>query len=88
MNCSICRREVTGRIDVREYELNDGTPVVSMDSSPDRDWILCDSCNALVCHDCCRHPQSGYCDACIEKYHLADHLAQVGSIPRREDQCL
>lgn len=88
MSCQLCGREVTGRIDVCESTLSDDTPVISMDSTPDRDWIICDSCNTFVCHNCCRYPLSGYCDTCIDKYNLTDYLAEVGLIPRKEDQCL
>jgi len=82
MRCQLCGREVTGRIDVHAFALRDGTPVISMDSTPDRDWICCDSCNAILCHNCCKYPQSGYCDGCIEKYNLHDYLVEVGLIER------
>ncbi|MBI1805642.1 MAG: hypothetical protein HYR76_01170 [Ignavibacteria bacterium] len=88
MNCSHCGREVTGRVIVRSLTLAKALPVVQMESTPERDWICCDACNTIICHDCCCYPTSGYCDTCIEKYKLHDHLAQIGLIPGREDHCL
>jgi hypothetical protein len=88
MHCSNCGRQVTGRVIVRSLMLAQALPVLRMDSTPDRDWICCDACNSIVCHDCCRFPTSGYCDTCIEKYKLHNHLALMGLIPRKEDSCL
>ena len=48
MTCELCGREVVGEIIVRNGELADGTPVVSLEETPDRDWICCDSCNLLA----------------------------------------
>ena len=42
-----------------------------------RNYIVCDSCNKAVCHNCCEHPRSGYCDSCIEKYSLHEYLKEV-----------
>ena len=80
MKCSRCGNELAGHLLVSDGELGDGTPVVRIDSTPDRNWIVCDSCNVLLCHNCCRHPESGYCDACIAKYGLYDYLVSAGSI--------
>ena len=79
-NCEICRREVSGELVVRNGELENGTPVISVEATPDRDWICCDSCNVVVCNQCCKHPESGYCDSCIEKYNLYDDLVESGLI--------
>lgn len=72
MNCEICGREVHGDIQVVEGQLPSGAWFVRMIETPDRDWICCDSCNKLVCHDCCQHPKTGYCDTCIDKYNLLE----------------
>lgn len=87
MTCTNCERELTGDLFVREGELPNGIPMVSIEATPDRDWIICDSCNTLLCNDCCGYPQSGYCDTCIKKYNLKGYLEQVGLIRRKEDHC-
>jgi len=43
-------------------------------------WIACNSCNALLCHDCCKYPRSGYCDEGINRYGLFDCLVNLGLI--------
>jgi hypothetical protein len=83
MNCSRCGNELAGHLLVSDGELGDGTPVVRVDSTPDRNWIVCDSCNVLLCHKCCQYPESGYCDTCITKYDLHDYLVSAGLIHER-----
>lgn len=80
MNCEVCKREVHGEINVSSGLLPDGVGVVLLTSTPDRDWICCDRCNALVCHDCCAHPKSGYCDSCISSPELYSYLIDCGLI--------
>jgi hypothetical protein len=82
MNCEICDREVTGEIEVSSGELPNGVPVILMTATPDRDWICCDACNAIVCHDCCRYPKSGYCDSCIAAHNLYNYLVENGLIKK------
>lgn len=77
MTCTKCGRELTGDLYVREGELPNGIPVISVEGTPDRDWIVCDSCSALVCHDCCHYPLSGHCDVCIDKHHLSTILLKL-----------
>lgn len=86
MNCEICGREVHGDIQVVEGRLPNGARMVRMISTPDRDWIACDSCNKLVCHHCCEHPKTGYCDSCIDKYNLLAELkrGEIISVLRRK----
>jgi hypothetical protein len=79
MRCSICFVEVQGDVFVSEDKMN-GTCIIRMEASPDRDWIACDACNALVCNGCCTHPESGYCDGCIAKYRLRTYLMEEGLI--------
>ena len=62
--CEICGQALTGELGVTAVELPFGTVVVVGAVSP-RNWILCDGCNALLCHACCQDPASGYCDACL-----------------------
>ena len=82
MKCELCGREVTGEIFVRTGELAEGIPVVSLESTPNRNWICCDSCNILLCHQCCGYPESGYCDTCIQKYDLLGYLISGDCIKR------
>jgi len=80
MNCSICKREVHGDIEVSSGLLPNGVGVVLMTSTPDRDWICCDRCAVIVCRDCCKHPESGYCDSCIASPGLYSYLIDCGLI--------
>jgi hypothetical protein len=80
MNCAICKREVHGDIEVSSGTLPNGVGVVLMTSTPDRDWICCDACAAIVCRDCCMHPESGYCDSCIASPELYSYLIDCGLI--------
>lgn len=82
-NCSECAKSLTG--EVRVYEETDvalGCVVIRMKADIDRDWILCDACNTLLCHDCCAQPQSGYCDPCFDRYFVraARSKKQIGFI--------
>ena len=79
MRCTRCGRNVIGTITVSEERVGPFTAVV-LKSSPDRDWLCCDSCAVVLCHGCCRYPESGYCDACIAEYSLYDHLVETGRI--------
>jgi hypothetical protein len=80
VHCELCGREVTGRIEVSSGEFPNGVGVIVLTSTPDRDWIACDACNMVVCHDCCRYPRSGYCDSCIASPALYSYLVEVGLI--------
>jgi hypothetical protein len=80
MNCKRCGRAVHGDILTNTFTLPDGTWVVTQTATPDRDWICCDACNALYCHECCLYPETGYCDQCIAKYDLYDYLLERGMI--------
>jgi hypothetical protein len=77
--CELCGREVHGELGVFDFE-TERAFVISIEETSPRDWILCDSCNTLVCHDCCRYPASGYCDACLSQYHLFERLVAMGLI--------
>jgi hypothetical protein len=72
--CSICSEPVTGGFTVREPEPEDGGRfVIAVTGTRDRDFNDCDACNARVHFRCSRHPETGYCDRCFEKYGLRDH---------------
>lgn len=80
MHCEICGREVHGELGVSDAELEDGTWAVFVFEVSKRDHIICDSCNKVVCHDCCQCPKSGYCNLCIERYNLIPYLKESGVI--------
>jgi hypothetical protein len=42
-----------------------------------RNYLVCDSCNKAVCHNCCSHAKSGFCDFCIEKYNLVREIEET-----------
>lgn len=79
MTCELCGRQVSGDLEVTSGTFC-GVDVVCITATPDRDWICCDACNALVCHDCCHHPESGYCDSCIASPTLYSYLIETGLI--------
>ncbi len=45
---------------------------IAIVATPDRDFIVCDACNVVVHFKCSRHPKTGYCDRCFDKYDLED----------------
>ena len=67
--CARCGQELRGRLAVFDEERG-GIPVIAIREISPRNWIHCDSCDEVFCHGCCRHPQSGYCDRCVEAYGL------------------
>jgi len=80
---SVCGREVNGDFTVTSKEVEvGGAFIISIISSPDRDFNDCDACNSRVHWRCSRHPDSGYCDFCFEKYGLEDP-AEAGLVPHQ-----
>ena len=65
--CSVCNKEVQGGFEVYERTLKDGTPMVVIDGTPDRNFNVCDLCNETVCFECSEEPESGYCNRCLHK---------------------
>jgi hypothetical protein len=65
--CEVCLREVRGGFEVHERTLKDGTPMVVIDGTPDRNFIVCDLCNKLVCFGCGGSPDTGYCFECQQR---------------------
>jgi hypothetical protein len=65
--CSVCREPVTGSFEVHEYRRK-GVPQIVIESTSDRNFNVCDSCNDVICYRCSEHPDSGYCNHC---YRLA-----------------
>ena len=64
--CDECKAELYGELGVKS-EVIRGIPVVTISEITPRNWILCDSCNALLCHNCCLFPKTGYCNNCQVK---------------------
>lgn len=74
--CERCGADLHGHLGVFDGELN-GIAIITIKETSPRNWICCDACAAMLCHACCRRPESGYCDACIAKYGI-----QVSSQPQ------
>ena len=72
--CSVCKKECRGGFLVRE-----GKPtgqwdfVVIVDTTPDRNFNVCDACNITICFDCSLDPDSGYCNACLGRLGHPSH---------------
>ena len=64
-HCEQCGAKVHGDFIVTESESSDGSFRISIDGTPDRDFIVCDGCNALLCRNCAHYWQTGYCDNCL-----------------------
>lgn len=70
--CTVCHEPTTGGFDVYERTREDGVPMIVIDSTPDRNFNVCDSCNDVVCFRCSAHPDSGYCNRCFERLDGAE----------------
>lgn len=77
--CEKCGCEVRGDFEVYSRDTARGYEIV-VDSTPDRNYNVCDSCNMVVCFSCSTYPESGYCDDCIKEYQLEGYLRDVGLI--------
>ena len=42
-----------------------------------RNWILCDGCNAMICHACAPDWQTGYCPNCIRDQRLDEEYEEA-----------
>ena len=77
--CSVCNKPTIGGFTVQESESKDGDKfVIAIAGTPDRDFNDCDACNARVHYRCSKHPSTGYCDRCFEKYDLQDMTSPYG----------
>jgi len=73
--CSVCREPVAGGFTVQGSEASDGRQfTIEIAGTPDRDFNDCDACNTRVHYRCSKHPKTGYCDRCFEKYGLEDYF--------------
>lgn len=64
--CVACKRECTGGFLTYQTERN-GVPTIVIDSTPDRNFNVCDLCNDVMCFACSIDRDSGYCNTCYEK---------------------
>lgn len=83
MKCEVCNEtELEGELavfatTVFSEALDEESTLISLMGTARRNHIICDSCNKAVCHNCCSHAKSGYCDACIERYNLLDYVKEL-----------
>lgn len=68
--CEKCQAQLYGQLAV-EFEEIEGMSVISFRETSTRNWILCDACNRLLCRSCCQHPDTGFCDECLQKYGVS-----------------
>ena len=83
MKCEICNEtELEGELGVFTASacsevLSEEITISSLMEVARRNHIVCDSCHRAVCHNCCSHAKSGYCDTCIERYKLHDLVTGI-----------
>jgi hypothetical protein len=70
MLCEVCGKRVKGSLTVTEGRPLPGVGVVLIEETPDRDHIVCDGCNRVVCRKCCGRPEGGYCDDCVREFKI------------------
>jgi hypothetical protein len=71
--CTVCKKECRGGFEVYDRTLTDGTFEIIVDSTPDRNFNVCDACNATICFACSLDPDSGYCNDCYRRWGHPDH---------------
>jgi hypothetical protein len=70
--CPKCSKPLEGAVEVIRFT-HRGLPLLLLRETPDRNWIRCKGCGKNRCKQCCRYPDSGYCNRCV------DYLKQVAS---------
>lgn len=86
MRCEICNEtELEGEIgafvtSALSETIDEEVTLIFLKETTRRNYIVCDSCNKAVCHNCCENPRSGYCDSCIAQNNLDDCLKEIGLI--------
>jgi hypothetical protein len=86
MKCEVCNEtELEGELAVFATSafsetLSEEATIISLTETTQRNYIICDSCNRAVCHNCCSHAKSGYCDLCIQKYNLPDPARDIEEV--------
>lgn len=85
MKCQVCNEtELEGELAVFATSafsetLDEEIALISLRGTVRRNHIICASCNKTVCHNCCSHAKSGYCDRCIERYNLLDNVEETNA---------
>lgn len=64
--CEQCGGELRGQLGMVDGTVC-GVAVVVIREVSARNWICCDACARMLCHACCQKPESGYCDACLDR---------------------
>jgi hypothetical protein len=64
--CSVCLKECRGGFEVYERSTKEEMHIV-IDSTPDRNFNVCDLCNITICFDCSEDWDSGYCNKCLHR---------------------
>lgn len=77
--CSVCHQETRGGFQAFEDVMYDGTPIIGFCATPDRDFNVCDLCNAVAHFRCSKHPETGYCDACFDTVYPDGQPSAVGT---------
>ena len=67
--CERCHATLSGSLVVTSQITEHAGIIAFVENSP-RNWILCDSCSALLCRDCAPHFKTGYCEDCIREHDL------------------
>ena len=67
--CERCDAALRGSLAITSEIIN-GIGVIRFTENTPRNWIICDFCNALLCHECAPRWKSGYCPDCIREYDL------------------
>ncbi len=65
--CVVCGEACSGDFEVWSKERKDGTFVIAVDTTPDRNFNVCDLCNDTVHFRCSTDPDTGLCDKCLSK---------------------
>ncbi len=67
--CERCEASLRGSL-ILTSEIVNGVGIIRFTETSPRNWILCDSCNALVCQTCAPEWKAGYCEVCLHEYDL------------------
>ena len=67
--CDGCDAPLMGSLIVTSGVIGQ-TGFIRILEASERNWILCDSCNTMLCHECAPRFQTGYCEDCIREFDL------------------